>query len=168
METNDGSVIRILIALHNKWSVDDQSPMLTSQEVTMIMNGLRGMSTEHIIVESILHKLKNSMNRYREDYIASLVGSAYSFTANQFTTIFYSLQSMGGRMTRPRDNSTYQPSSILGYGITMLHSKRRHSMSGRLLQFLTVLTDIYELKKEPMTASMIATSLFGFQVRNTE
>ena len=62
-------------------------------------------------------------------------------------------------------NNTDMP-SLLGFNLPMMHPKRRHSMSGKLLSFLTAITDVYEYSQERMTAAMIATSLYGFQVRS--
>lgn len=173
MESNDGSVVRLLFALTNKWPENKISdhfgnvgPILTTQELTMIVTGLRGMSTEHTIVETILNKLKSHIKHYKNEYISATNTSDYMFTGNQFATIFNSLQSMGGKISPNFDRNNTDMPSLLGFNLPMMHPKRRHSMSGKLLSFLTAITDVYEYSQERMTAAMIATSLYGFQVRS--
>lgn len=56
MQSDNSAVIRVLSALSTKWP--HQSLQLTGQELAMILQGLRGMSSEHVVVENILHKIR--------------------------------------------------------------------------------------------------------------
>jgi hypothetical protein len=151
MSSDSKAVIRLVCALYNVWE-ENFTQSLTIRDVVNIMQGIRGMGSEHIIILNILSRLTIYLSETEE----SISGSNFAIICNSF-------QSMGGTPSKLPDTSMHHSiSSILGFGIATKPRKRRH-LPRQLIEILDVVYQKLVDREEKLSISMISSSLYGFQ-----
>jgi len=176
MKSDCPGAIRLITALSAKWVPypnqegkdlavigKSASPSnIQRNDLLMIAQGLRGFGSEHVAVESILHKLKGILRNNND----------IELTNKEFSTILNGLQSMGGKpkyivdYTNNTEVSISSVSKLLGFGIASL-PRKRSLISTKLQGYLYTLSNLFENRSQRLTASMIAASLYGLQVFST-